>query len=300
MKKEKLLNIVIALYLGIFIMEYIVFAILIIRGQYGKALLCNFGIILSNDLFRIILLKTLKKYNLSPSETEALLKIRDKSLAVALFERIGKQLDKRKSSEKISSSLKEEIMTKGKNDTDIIRTIRIWTPGGFIRNKNSVNIGDRLALPAFEVPSTVIGGKNEMEFKERKIEPDYAIVIDIREDEFLLVFDHCLFESAMDFNDAKDFEQTQLAKYLQGDFLNAMRKSGVPAKSCGLLSKNQLFSSERLDYFKLVRNRVTSEFDDARTRCYRLKEGVLASDNGFYWLNGFDDGEYFVRPLLKI
>lgn len=217
-----------------------------------------------------------------------------------IFERIDKKLDKRKSSEKISSSPKEEIMTKEENDTDIIRTIRIWMPGGFIRNKNSVNIGDRIALPAFEVPSTVIGGKNEMEFKERKIEPDYAIVIDIREDEFLLVFDHCLFESAMDFNDAKDFEQTQLAKYLQGDFLNAMRKSGVPAKSCGLLSKNQLFSNEMLDYFKLVRNRVTSDFEDARTRCYRLKEGVLAAADGIDWFHWFEDGEYFVRPVFTI
>lgn len=106
MKKEKLLNIVIALYLGVFIMEDIVFAVFIIRGQYGKALLCNFGIILSNDLFRIILLKTLKKYDLSPSETEALLKFRDKSLAVALFERIEKEFEKRKFPEKLSSSPK--------------------------------------------------------------------------------------------------------------------------------------------------------------------------------------------------
>lgn len=30
----------------------------------------------------------------------------------------------------------------------------------FLSDRNNVNVGDRIRVPAFEVPSTVIGGKN--------------------------------------------------------------------------------------------------------------------------------------------
>lgn len=166
------------------------------------------------------------------------------------------------------------------NDTDIIRTIRIWTLRGFINNKNSVNIGDKIALPAFEVPSTIIGGKNKMKFKKLEIEADYANVIDIRDNEIVLVFDHSLFANPMDYNNAKDFEQTQLAKYLQKDFSNAMKAAGIPVKSCSLLSYEQLFSNDRLEYFKPARNRTASEFDEHHTRCYWLKDGFIVADMG--------------------
>lgn len=188
------------------------------------------------------------------------------------------------------------------NDTDIIRTIRIWTLGGFLRNKNSVNIGDKVQLPAFKVSSAMIGGKNKMKFKKLEIEADYANVIDIRDNEIVLVFDHCLFANPMDYNNAENFEQTQIAKYLQKDFSNAMRKSGIPVKSCTLLSYEQLFNDSRLEYFKPARNRTASEFNETHTRCYWLEEGFLVADMGLTncrrW--NLDNNEIFVRPQFTI
>lgn len=156
------------------------------------------------------------------------------------------EFDLKIKSEVAKGELKGGLGMEKENDTDIIRTTRIWTLGGFIRNKNSVNIGDKIALPAFKVSSAMIGGKNKMKFKKHEIEADYANVIDIRDNDIVLVFDHCLFANPMDYNNAKDFEQTQLAKYLQKDFSNAMRNSGIPVKSCTLLSYEQLFSNDRI------------------------------------------------------
>ena len=147
-----------------------------------------------------------------------------------------------------------------------------YTPKSILKNFDNVRIGDRLKLPAFTVPSCGVAGDNVLNFDEQNIKADEAIVIGKDENgNFILIFDHCLFESAIDLNNKKRFEMTQLGQYLQSKFLRAMTGAGIPAESCGLISKEEMFGDNALEYFKITgRNRIAFDFDEDCSRYYWL------------------------------
>ena len=153
-----------------------------------------------------------------------------------------------------------------------------YSVSAFMANRDKVRIGDRVKLPSFTVPAVKMDGDEVMKFDEKDIRADDAIVIGKDENgNFILIFDHCLFESAIDLNNEKRFEMTQLGQYLQSEFLRAMNGAGIPAKSCGLISKEEMFGDNPLEYFKTGRNRIAFDFDEE----YSL----------YYWLSTLYDEE---------
>lgn len=138
-----------------------------------------------------------------------------------------------------------------------------YSVSAFMANRDKVKIGDRVKLPSFTVPAVEMDGDEVMEFNEKNIRADDAIVIGKDENgNFILIFDHCLFESAIDLNNEKCFEKTQLGQYLKSKFLRAMNGAGIPAESCGLISNAEIFGANPLEYFKAGRNRIAFDFDD--------------------------------------
>jgi len=138
---------------------------------------------------------------------------------------------------------------------------------GLIKHFDEMKIGDLVKLPAFTVPAAKMDGENVMKFEEMNIPSDYAVVVDKkRNGDLVLVFDHCLFESAMDLNDETEYEQTQLGQYLNSVFLRAMNDAGIPAEECGLISRYEMFGDDVLEYFKVGRNRIAFDFDEDCSR----------------------------------
>ena len=153
-----------------------------------------------------------------------------------------------------------------------------YTPKSIFKNFDNVRIGDRVRLPAFTVPAVKMDGEEVLAFDEKHINADEAIVIGKdKNGDLILIFDHCLFESAIDLNNEKRFEMTQLGQYLKSEFLRAMNGAGIPAKSCGLISKEEMFGDNPLEYFKTGRNRIAFDFDEE----YSL----------YYWLSTLYDEE---------
>lgn len=180
----------------------------------------------------------------------------------------------------------------------------------FMANRDKIKIGDRVKLPSFTVPAVTMDGDEVMKFDEKNISADDAIVIGKDENgNFILIFDHCLFESAIDLNHEKRFEMTQLGQYLKSEFLRAMNGVGIPAESCGLISKDEMFGDNALEYFKVGRNRIAFDFDEDYTHNYwlftLLEEAAAAS---FYLVDNLgnkrrDDAcceYYFIRPRFVI
>ena len=146
-----------------------------------------------------------------------------------------------------------------------------YSVSAFMANRDKVRIGDRVKLPSFTVPAVKMNGHEVMEFDEKNIRADDAIVIGKDENgNFILIFDHCLFESAIDLSNEKRFEMTQLGQYLQSEFLRAMNGAGIPAESCGLISKEEMFGDNALEYFKTGRNRIAFVFGEDYSRYYWL------------------------------
>lgn len=146
-----------------------------------------------------------------------------------------------------------------------------YSVSAFMANRDKVKIGDRVKLPSFTVPSCGVAGDDVLNFDEQNIKADEAIVIGKDENgNFILIFDHCLFESAIDLNNEKRFEMTQLGQYLNSEFLRAMNDAGIPAESCGLISKDEMFGDNPLEYFKTGRNRIAFDFDEDCSRYYWL------------------------------
>lgn len=146
-----------------------------------------------------------------------------------------------------------------------------YSLSAFKANRDKVRIGDRVKLPSFTVPAVKMDGDEVMGFDEKNIRADDAIVIGKDENgNFILIFDHCLFESAIDLNAEKRFEMTQLGQYLQSEFLRAMNGAGIPAESCGLISKEEMFGDNPLEYFKSGRNRIAFDFDEDCSLYYWL------------------------------
>ena len=143
--------------------------------------------------------------------------------------------------------------------------------GAFMANLDGVKVGDRVRLPAFTVPAVKMDGEEVLTFDEKHINADEAIVIGKDENgDLILIFDHCLFESAIDFNNEKRFEMTQLGQYLKSEFLRAMNSAGIPAESCGLISKEEMFGDNALEYFKTGRNRIAFDCNEDYSRYYWL------------------------------
>ena len=146
-----------------------------------------------------------------------------------------------------------------------------YSVSAFMANRDKVRIGDRVKLPSFTVPAVKMNGHEVMEFDEKNIRADDAIVIGKDENgNFILIFDHCLFESAIDLSNEKIFEMTQLGQYLKSEFLRAMNSAGIPAETCGLISKEEMFGDNALEYFKAGRNRIAFDFDEDCSRYYWL------------------------------
>ena len=186
-----------------------------------------------------------------------------------------------------------------------------YSVSAFMANRDKVKIGDRVKLPSFTVPSCGVAGDELLNFDEQNIKADEAIVIGKDENgNFILIFDHCLFESAIDLNNEKCFEKTQLGLYLQQEFLRAMNNAGIPAESCGLISKDEMFGDNPLEYFKTGRNRIAFDFDEDCSRYYWLSTlydeeasaaiFCIAGSCGYSDYNDASFADYCVRPRFVI
>ena len=165
----------------------------------------------------------------------------------------------------------------------------------FMANLDGVKVGDRVRLPAFTVPAVKMDGEEEeeevMSFDEKHINADEAIVIGKDENgDLILIFDHCLFESAVDLNNEKRFEMTQLGQYLQSEFLRAMNGAGIPAESCGLISKEEMFGDNSFEYFKAGRNRIAFDFGEDCSRYYWLSTLYDEETSAAHFCNAYRNG----------
>ena len=166
-----------------------------------------------------------------------------------------------------------------------------YSVSAFMANRDKVRIGDRVILPAFTVPAVKMDGEEVLAFDEKHINADEAIVIGKDENgDLILIFDHCLFESAIDLNNEKRFEMTQLGQYLQSEFLRAMNGAGIPAESCGLISKEEMFGDNALEYFKTGRNRIAFDFDEDCSRYYWLSTLYDEEASAAYFCNAGNGG----------
>ena len=194
------------------------------------------------------------------------------------------------------------------NDDGILETSTLWTLDGFYKNKARVQIGDRIKLPDFTVPETEIKGQTVMSFDTLEVSDEAVIVGKETNGDFILVFEHCLFESAVDFNDTKDFENTQLNQYLSGEFLKAMLEAGIAAINCGLLSFDEAFGEKCLNYFKKGRNRIAFDFKENFSKWYWLCTPDKSSAAHFFYVNSYGYAGYtgasassnFVRPRFVL
>ena len=131
----------------------------------------------------------------------------------------------------------------------------------FMANLDGVKVGDRVRVPGFKVPAAEIDGKKKLKFDEIKVAGEYATVYKIEGEQISLVFDRALFRSAIDINDTGVWEDTQLAAYLRGAFLDALRKE-MSAADCGLLRKEEMWGDNALPFFRNGRNRVCFDKDE--------------------------------------
>ena len=131
----------------------------------------------------------------------------------------------------------------------------------FMANLDGVKVGDRVRVPGFKVPAIEIDGKEKLKFDEIEVAGEYATVYKIEGEQISLVFDRALFRSAIDRNDTGVMEDTQLAAYLRGAFLDALRKE-TSAADCGLLRKEELWGDNALPFFRNGRNRVCFDKDE--------------------------------------
>lgn len=168
-----------------------------------------------------------------------------------------------------------------------------------------LNIGDSVQLPEFTVPNTTIEGVIELYFGEYVVK-DKATVYDIKDDKIYLIFNHALFMSAMDLNNATEWKKTQLRAYLRSAFKNAMRDVGVPVSDVFLLSKDELFGEKALPFFKDGRNRIAFSDNESYSIWYWLKDASSAPDfcvASLLGTAGYDTASCayaFVRPCFIV
>ena len=179
--------------------------------------------------------------------------------------------------------------------------------GAFMANLDGVKVCDRVRVPGFKVPPTEIDGKEKLNFDEIEVVGEYATVYKIEGEQISLVFDRALFNSAMDRNDTGVWEDTQLAAYLRGAFLDALRKE-TSAADCGLLRKEELWGDNALPFFRNGRNRVCFNKDE-KYSVWDWTETVedasaayfcVADNRGYADCGNASDAYGYVRPRFII
>ena len=179
--------------------------------------------------------------------------------------------------------------------------------GVFMANLDGVKVGDRVRVPGFKVPATEIYGKEKLNFDEIEVSGEYATVYKIEGEQISLVFDRALFRSAIDRNDTGVWEDTQLAAYLRGAFLDALRKE-TSAADCGLLRKEELWGDNALLFFRNGRNRVCFDTNEDCSVWYwteTIKDAsaayfCYACSIGYAHDRGASDAKCYVRPRFII
>lgn len=177
----------------------------------------------------------------------------------------------------------------------------------FMANLDGVKVGDRIRVPGFKVPATEIDGEEKLNFDEIEVAGEYATVYKIEGEQISLVFDRALFQSAIDRNDTVVWEDTQLAAYLRGAFLDALRKE-TSAADCGLLRKEELWGDKALPFFRNGRNRVCFDKDEDCSVWYwteTVEDAYAAyfcnaSNYGNSYYNNASDASNYVRPRFII
>lgn len=164
--------------------------------------------------------------------------------------------------------------------------------GAFMANLDGLKVGVRVRVPDFKVPATEIDGEEKLNFDEIEFTGEYATVYKIEGEQISLVFDRALFRSAIDRNDTGVWEDTQLAAYLRGAFLDALRKKTLVA-DCGLLRKDELWGDNALPFFRNGRNRVCFEKDEDYSICYWTETVEDASEAYFCLANGIGHSAYY-------
>lgn len=165
-----------------------------------------------------------------------------------------------------------------------------------------LNIGDTVQLPEFTVSETTIKGNKELLFEEQTVK-DTATVYNIKDDKIYLIFNHALFMSAIDLNNATKWKKTQLRAYLRSTFKNAMRDVGVPVSKVSLLSKDEILG---LQFFKSRKNVVAFVEDESAFVGYWLKNVSSASYfhstyfTGYVGSNTASTADIFVRPCFIV
>lgn len=170
---------------------------------------------------------------------------------------------------------------------------------------DALNIGDSVKLPKFIVPETTIAGNKELHFELQTVK-DTATVYDIKGGRIYLVFDHALFKSAMDLNNAAKWKKTQLHDYLKNCFKSGMKEMGIPVSKVSLLSGNEIYGRQALPFFKSGRNRIAFKKDELQNNWYWLKD--VASVGKFCYqhaLGGWnfydaDSDGFYVRPCFTV
>ena len=178
-----------------------------------------------------------------------------------------------------------------------------YSVSSFMANRDKVTIGDRVRIPGFKVPAAEIDGEEKLNFDEIEVAGEYATVYKIEGEQISLVFDRALFTSAIDRNDTGVWEDTQLAAYLRGAFLDALRKE-TSAADCGLLRKEELWGDNALPFFRNGRNRVCFDKDEECSVWYWLETVEDASaayfcgagSRGISTYYDASDARIYVRP----
>ena len=179
--------------------------------------------------------------------------------------------------------------------------------GVFMANLDGVKVGDRVRVPGFKVPATEIDGEKKLNFDEIELAGEYATVYKIEGEQISLVFDRALFKSAIDRNDTGVWVDTQLAAYLRGTFLDALRKETLAA-DCGLLRKEEMWGDNAMPFFRNGRNRVCFDKDEDCAVWYWTETVEDASAAYFCLVNYYgssaiyaaDYSYFYVRPRFII
>ena len=179
--------------------------------------------------------------------------------------------------------------------------------GVFMANLDGVKFGDRVRVPDFKVPATEIDGEKKLNFDEIEVAGEYATVYKIEGEQISLVFDRALFKSAIDRNSTGVWKDTQLAAYLRGAFLDALRKE-TSAADCGLLLKEEFWGDNALPFFRNGRNRVCFDKDEVCSIWYWTETVEDASAAYFCYAGslgradnlGASDASRYVRPRFII
>ena len=166
-----------------------------------------------------------------------------------------------------------------------------YSVSSFMANRDKVTIGDRVRIPGFKVPAAEIDGEEKLNFDEIEVAGEYATVYKIEGEQISLVFDRALFKSAIDRNNTSVWEDTQLAAYLRGAFLDALRKE-TSAADCGLLRKEELWGDNALPFFRNGRNRVCFDKDEDCSIWYWTETVEDASAAYFCYANDYGDADY--------